>query len=69
MKGDNILQDCDGDLKRLIDQSCEKGSSNWFSCLPLKDHGFIINKSEFQDSLCLRYGNFLQVVPAGQITL
>ena len=47
---------CDKKLARIIEQSGENGSSNWLSCLPLKKYGFVMNKSEFRDSLRLRYG-------------
>ena len=34
----------------------EKGSSNWLSTLPIKEHGFILHKSNFRDAMMLRYG-------------
>ena len=34
----------------------EKGASTWLTVLPLKDHSFSLNKREFRDSLCIRYG-------------
>ena len=34
----------------------EKGASSWLSALPLKKLGYVINKQEFRDAICLRYG-------------
>ena len=42
--------------KRLFAAACEKGSSAWLSALPLKRLGYILNKQEFYDAICLRYG-------------
>ena len=46
----------DENLKRCLDFSREKGSGAWLTALPLKDHGFSLNKQEFRDAVCLRYG-------------
>ena len=43
-------------LQRCIDLAQEKGSSTWLEALPMKEHGFSLSKTEFQDALCLRYG-------------
>ena len=42
--------------QRSMDLLNEKGSSSWLTVLPLKEYGFDLNKSEFRDALCLRYG-------------
>ena len=34
----------------------EKGASGWLNALPLQKYGFALTKSEFRDSLALRYG-------------
>ena len=34
----------------------DKGAGSWLTSLPLKDHGFCLNKQEFRDAICLRYG-------------
>ena len=34
----------------------EKGASSWLSALPLKSLGYTLNKQEFRDAICLRYG-------------
>ena len=43
-------------MKRAISLSTEKGSSNWLSTLPIREHGFALHKSAFRDALCLRCG-------------
>lgn len=49
--------------QRTMDLLNEKGSSSWLTVLPLKEHGFDLNKSEFRDALCLRYGWQLKNLP------
>ena len=46
----------DTSLIRCLDFGREKGSGAWLTALPLKDHGFCLNKQEFRDAVCLRYG-------------
>ena len=46
----------DSHLKRCLTLNQEKGSGSWLTALPLKDHGFCLNKQEFRDAICLRYG-------------
>jgi hypothetical protein len=41
--------------QRTMDLLNEKGASSWLTVLPLKEHGFNLNKREFRDALCLRY--------------
>ena len=41
--------------KRALEQAASKGASSWLSALPLKSHGFCLNKSEFSDGIALRY--------------
>ena len=43
-------------LQRAVDLAKEKGSSPWLTVTPLEEHGFYLNKGEFRDALCLRYG-------------
>ena len=49
--------------KRCVDLAKERGASSWLSVLPLSNQGFHLNKGEFRDSLCLRYGWALQNTP------
>ena len=41
--------------KLQLDLASEKGASSWLTSLPLKKFGFILNKQEFTDAICLRY--------------
>ncbi len=43
-------------LKRALQIIKEKGSGCWLTALPLKKYGYSLNKIEFRDALCLRYG-------------
>ena len=60
----SLINQCDKRTARIIEQSQESGSSNWLSCVPLRKHGFVMNKSEFRDSICLRYGKDLARLPS-----
>ena len=51
-------------LKRALILSSEKGSGSWLTVLPLKDLGFCLNKQEFHDALCLRYGWNIPKMPS-----
>ena len=46
----------DSKLKRSIELACEKSAGAWLSALPLQSMGYVLNKQEFRDGLCLRYG-------------
>ena len=50
--------------KRYLEGAQEKGASAWLSCLPLKAMGYTLNKREFQDAICLRYGWKIPGMPA-----
>ena len=43
-------------VKRNIELAGEKGAGAWLSATPVKSLGFVLNKQEFRDSVCLRYG-------------
>ena len=61
---ENIFKKVDKKTARVLDQISEPGSSNWLSCLPLRKHGFVLNKSEFRDSIRLRYNLDLDRLPS-----
>ena len=42
--------------QKTFEEASQKGASAWLSALPLKAMGYCLNKSEFKDSICLRYG-------------
>ena len=46
----------DEKLKRSLELAAEKGAGAWLSALPLQSMGYVLNKQEFRDGLCLRYG-------------
>ena len=48
------LVDCK--FKRTIELACEKGAGVWLTALPLQSLGYVLNKQEFRDAICLRYG-------------
>jgi len=60
-----IAQQLNPKLKCSIDIAHEKGSSSCLTALhvPLKEHGFLLNKSEFCDVICLRYRWSLSNLP------
>ena len=43
-------------FKRILDLNRDKGSGAWLIALPIQSLGYSLNKQEFQDSVCLRYG-------------
>ena len=51
-----ILEKLSPLYKRCVELACQKGASIWLSTLPLAQFGFHLNRQEFQDSICLRYG-------------
>ena len=52
------------ETKRAVEQNREKGASSWLTVLPLKDHGFTLNKEEFRDALALRYNRIISNLPS-----
>ena len=49
--------------KKSLELACEKGASSWLSALPLESLGYVLNKREFRDSICLRYGWSIPNIP------
>ena len=43
-------------LKRSLELANEKGAGLWLTALPLQAAGYVLNKHEFRDGICLRYG-------------
>merc|ERR1712240_690758 len=48
----------------MVELAQEKGASSWLSALPIKALGYVLNKQEFRDSICLRYGWSIPDTPA-----
>ena len=55
-KAEQIKGEISATLQRAMELGIEKGVSTWLTALPLQEQGFTLNKQEFQDALCLRYG-------------
>jgi len=59
-KNAKFQSSCDEELtpepQQLIKGAVEKGASSWLSALPLKAIGYALNKQEFTDAVCMRYG-------------
>ena len=53
---EEILALLNDEGKRYVELASEKGSSSWLSVVPTKQSGFLLNKQEFRDAICLRYG-------------
>ena len=43
-------------MRRAMDLANEKDASIWLTAIPLRVQGFCLNKQEFRDALCFRYG-------------
>ena len=54
-KCDNLKTSLPEKMQRVVELGVEKGFSNWFSVIPLKEMGFDLNKREFRDAIRLRY--------------
>ena len=53
---DEIMENLDPDFRRINLLNQGKGAGSWLTTVPSKPLGFIFNKQEFRDSICLRYG-------------
>ena len=51
-----VIDNLDDKTKRIIQLAQEKGVGSWLTARPIKSLGFTLNKQEFRDSICLRYG-------------
>ena len=63
-KVDQLKQDLSDSLQGAMNLASEKGASTWLTTLPLQERGFNLNKQEFCDALCLRYGWQLKNLPS-----
>ena len=53
-----------GTDRRIFDEISSRGASSWLTALPLKEHGFVLNKQQYRDALLLRYNLPFEDVPA-----
>ena len=59
-----ILESLDDKMKRILELAQEKGCGAWLTALPIQALGYTLNKQEFRDSVCLRYGWRVPNTPA-----
>jgi len=48
---------------QLTKGAMEKGTSSWLLALPIKAIGYALNKQEFTDAICMRYGWKVKGIP------
>ena len=57
----NLLPD---DVKPYVEQATDKGASAWLNALLIREQNLNLNKQEFHDTLCIRYGMKLPNLPS-----
>ena len=61
---DELLEEMTPESQQLIKGAIEKGASSWLSALPIKAIGYaLMNKQEFTDAICMRYGWKVKGIP------
>ena len=50
-----IKEESSASATKIVDLAFEKGACCWLISLPLQKWGFVLNKQEFHDAICLRY--------------
>ncbi len=50
-------------IRTILNHQSEKGASLWLTTLPIENLGFVMNKVEFYDALCLRYNLHVSNMP------
>ncbi len=63
LKINMINSSIDRRMKRALEQAADKGSSNWWTAVPLKDQGHNLTKGKFQDALRILYAKELTGLP------
>ena len=63
-KTQNIDETLTPEVLKAVKDTRQQGASSWLSVLPLKEHGFSLNKGEFRDAIRLRYGKDLKGLPS-----
>jgi len=53
---DELLKEVTPESQQLIKGAMEKGASCWLSALLIKATGYALNKQDFTDAVCMRYG-------------
>ena len=62
-KQEEILEELGDAGKLMVNLASEKGASSWLTSLPLKEFGYLLNRQQFNDALCLRYNLNLKDCP------
>ncbi|MEO7176741.1 MAG: reverse transcriptase domain-containing protein [Saprospiraceae bacterium] len=63
LKLESLLSEAPHELKSAMKMTIEKGASSWVTATPLYDHGTILHKGDFVDSIYMRYGWLLPDLP------
>ena len=65
MKGkmENVKQELSERDAKYLESAQQKGASAWLTCRPIEKFGYTLNKREFTDSICLRYGWQIKDIP------
>ena len=50
--------------QRTLELAGEKGAGAWLTLLPLESTGYVLNKVEFRDAICLRYDKKIPGTPS-----
>ena len=53
---EEIVENLDAKSRRILDLARESGAGSWLNAIPIQSLGYSLNKQEFKDSVCLRYG-------------
>ena len=61
---EGLMQRVSAKEKRIVELAKEKGAGTWLNATPMKALGYVLNKQEFRDSVCLRYGWRIPDTPA-----
>ena len=62
-QAEELKESMNGSQERYFEGAQEKGASSWLSSLPIKSLGYVLNKQEFRDAVCLRYGWKVKGIP------
>ena len=61
---DNITESVDDEFARFLTLATEKGAGSWLTALPMEKYGYDLNKQDFRDAICLRYGWKIPNIPS-----
>ena len=64
MQCEQVRESLPSKTERAVELAKEKGVSNWFTVIPIKEMNFNLNKREFRDAIKLRYDWEIADLPA-----